>query len=656
VQADADKYRAEAEKAIRDRLKKMPNDALRAAVVEYNIRHKAISESLKKYEEELKEAKSRLAALQPGQPSEKNSPGGDLIVFKLKYARASNVNLNLEEYFQDERVKPKHDSANSRKLRFIWDPDSNTIVVQNATDEQMATIRNLIEVYDQPKEVGRTQTDELAAIREKLEQMRNLFEPSADNPTKRITYNGEKLPAVYDDHWHYLIKGLEQHSDKRPFTFNWHRLRDKRYEIEAPIRAHKQIFEPLFSGSDIFGTAATTPAYPVDGKALGQWRDDLDDSRTDAQKSRKPLLVYFYSKSSSPCQAFERDVLQVKDVQAFIQEKFIPVRIDVDASPSIAGNFRIQQVPKIVVATEQGEGTAWLSPNKPPFFLAALTESLAQLHASEGEPPSEAKPSPDRSPWFYTPKKAESSQPANAKDLAAKYPQYYYSGPKEKKAAAEPLYLYDGKTFDYWRDLWKNELKTKRRMEAVTALAAFARAGQGKEAAETIFDVAGQYNFLTVGSDTPEGQLKMRVLDVLVNDETHVPEVEWLPVLHERLRSDPKKWKWLAYNLLARVMTTDDSVKQELHKFEDFNDSVIRNAAEKALRWVPHPVQSYLDRDKNGDGKLTKDEIPDGHLQAVLTADADKDGAVSKAELINGISGIQDRLREAQPGEGGGFF
>src|SRR5690606_35304478 len=59
---------------------------------------------------------------------------------------------------------------------------------------------------------------------------------------------------------------------------------------------------------------------------------------------------------------------------------------------------------------------------------------------------------------------------------------------------APPVYRYDGKTFQTWRDTWKHELSTEKRIEAVKALAAFGRAGYAKEAAETILDVAGEYD------------------------------------------------------------------------------------------------------------------------------------------------------------------
>ncbi|HAA71501.1 MAG TPA: hypothetical protein DCE55_20355, partial [Planctomycetaceae bacterium] len=40
-----------------------------------------------------------------------------------------------------------------RKVRFIDDPDTNTIVVLNASQEQLRTIGELIEIYDIPEPV-----------------------------------------------------------------------------------------------------------------------------------------------------------------------------------------------------------------------------------------------------------------------------------------------------------------------------------------------------------------------------------------------------------------------------------------------------------------------------------------------------------------------
>ncbi|WP_417749102.1 secretin N-terminal domain-containing protein [Rosistilla oblonga] len=88
-------------------------------------------------------------------------------VFYLQYALASLVKLNLDEYFEDEKSTDSSDNwmrawmgmdfkeesknnglASRRPVRFIYDIDTNSILVRDATPQQMETIAELIEIYD----------------------------------------------------------------------------------------------------------------------------------------------------------------------------------------------------------------------------------------------------------------------------------------------------------------------------------------------------------------------------------------------------------------------------------------------------------------------------------------------------------------------------
>ena len=61
--AQLEQYRADAERGIRERLQKLPNDQLQAALAEYKIRHLAATESLAKYQKQLEDAKLKLQNL-----------------------------------------------------------------------------------------------------------------------------------------------------------------------------------------------------------------------------------------------------------------------------------------------------------------------------------------------------------------------------------------------------------------------------------------------------------------------------------------------------------------------------------------------------------------------------------------------------------------
>jgi type II secretory pathway component GspD/PulD (secretin) len=103
-------------------------------------------------------------------------PRKDFEVFYLKHASASLVTINLEDYFEEDAkdgstsedawwagwygygYNGNTDSSASgegglsqrKPLRFIWDFDTNSILVSNATPDQLSTIRSLIEIYDRP--------------------------------------------------------------------------------------------------------------------------------------------------------------------------------------------------------------------------------------------------------------------------------------------------------------------------------------------------------------------------------------------------------------------------------------------------------------------------------------------------------------------------
>ena len=93
----------------------------------------------------------------------------DYHVFRLKYAWAYGVALNLEEFFKDDEKKETRRSywdywngsgdsqsdratrlSKRRPIKFISDSDTNTILVENANPAQLKTVEDLIELYDQP--------------------------------------------------------------------------------------------------------------------------------------------------------------------------------------------------------------------------------------------------------------------------------------------------------------------------------------------------------------------------------------------------------------------------------------------------------------------------------------------------------------------------
>ncbi|PHR97535.1 MAG: hypothetical protein COA78_27455 [Blastopirellula sp.] len=103
---------------------------------------------------------------------EMTPPPKDWEIFQLDYASAYWVTFNLEDFFEEEDEdddsfgryfygygggdsgKDDPTGLSARKpLKFITDIDTNTILVQGADNEQLATIQKLIDLYDVPQEV-----------------------------------------------------------------------------------------------------------------------------------------------------------------------------------------------------------------------------------------------------------------------------------------------------------------------------------------------------------------------------------------------------------------------------------------------------------------------------------------------------------------------
>jgi type II secretory pathway component GspD/PulD (secretin) len=100
-------------------------------------------------------------------------------VFKIRFASASWMRLNLEDYFKEdddekdntadsfyrwywdepeEEEKGPEGLGKGNKLRFIDDIDTNTIVVNGADSEQLKIIGELIEIWDVPEPVNKRKT------------------------------------------------------------------------------------------------------------------------------------------------------------------------------------------------------------------------------------------------------------------------------------------------------------------------------------------------------------------------------------------------------------------------------------------------------------------------------------------------------------------
>jgi hypothetical protein len=165
-------------------------------------------------------------------------------------------------------------------------------------------------------------------------------------------------------------------------------------------------------------------------------------------------------------------------------------------------------------------------------------------------PAKAATPSDPDLPRYELPSaEGEASGPAGSQraipELLAQRGQTKHSSAARKGlargAANKDTLRYDGKSFDEWRNDWQTELSTENRIEAVKALAAFGRAGYGKQAAEAVLDVVRQYDWQYL-EDPPIGKLQeLASKSFAGTGEARMPLDDALPVLVAAIKSGDKK-------------------------------------------------------------------------------------------------------------------
>jgi len=92
---------------------------------------------------------------------------------------------------------------------------------------------------------------------------------------------------------------------------------------------------------------ATQPTDPT------PWRATLDQAKQESKSTGKPVLAYFTASWCGPCQRMKHDTWPSAAVQTALA-RFIPVKIDVDASHDIAVQFAVENIPRIQIIAPDG--------------------------------------------------------------------------------------------------------------------------------------------------------------------------------------------------------------------------------------------------------------------------------------------------------------
>jgi hypothetical protein len=149
-------------------------------------------------------------------------------------------------------------------------------------------------------------------------------------------------------------------------------------------------------------------------------------------------------------------------------------------------------------------------------------------------------------------------------------------------------FRYEGKTFKEWRNAWQTELSTEKRTEAVQALAAFGANGYGPEAAKAIAEIAGQYDWTSIGGNEAADTLKKACLGAFGYPGTStvarpIPENDVLLALLAVVDSKNTNDRLFATWVLSAFVPQNKVAAEALQKLSSDTDAKVRSYSFRSM-------------------------------------------------------------------------
>lgn len=95
----------------------------------------------------------------------------------------------------------------------------------------------------------------------------------------------------------------------------------------------------------IGGCGGAAPVPPVFTKA----NYTMESARKAERESKKPLFVMATASWCGPCQELKRGALVDSELAAYIEEKTLPVYLDVDENEGVAAELSVMSIPTLFV-------------------------------------------------------------------------------------------------------------------------------------------------------------------------------------------------------------------------------------------------------------------------------------------------------------------
>jgi beta-lactamase regulating signal transducer with metallopeptidase domain len=341
-----------------------------------------------------------------------------------------------------------------------------------------------------------------------------------------------------------VLKTLQEGSrSKKTMRVNFYRNKRKGDEARSRYASYRDGW--IQGDFELLPAAELNQRASFDGAKIS-----VSNPASQSPSQTPKLWVYFFtSPDSRPSIEANAIVKRVVDKLAGV----VLAEIDVSRDPEQAKKFGIVQVPSYLFVCN-GEVVSRLVGRQDEKELSkAISNALSRLPNSP----------------IKTPKGSEAVKASDTENSKSRL-------------------RYDGKTFDEWKNAWQTELNTEKRVDAVKALAAFGANGYGAEAAKAIIEIAGQYDWTSIGGNEAADALKKACLGAFGYPGTStvarpIPENDVLLALLAAVDSKNTNDRLFATWVLPVLAPQNKLANDALQKLSSDADAKVRSYSFKPL-------------------------------------------------------------------------
>ena len=98
-----------------------------------------------------------------------------------------------------------------------------------------------------------------------------------------------------------------------------------------------------------FAQEEQPPSPKTEAPSLS-WHTEADAAKAEAEKTSKPIFLYFTADWCHFCHKMEDDTLKTSQVSKYLKDNFVLYKIDYDANKDLVAKYRIQGVPAMLMA------------------------------------------------------------------------------------------------------------------------------------------------------------------------------------------------------------------------------------------------------------------------------------------------------------------